>query len=58
VISQKEERLAYGAFALVTAHGDRRGRRIDLIEQAPEDIGARRGCDEDIPERDHRGRRR
>jgi hypothetical protein len=58
VISQKEKGFAYSAFALVTAHGNRRGRRIDLIEQAPEDIGAGRGCDEDVPEGDRRRRRR
>jgi hypothetical protein len=58
VISEQVECLAYRALALVGAHMNRRGRRIDLIEQAPENAGACGGCDEDIPERDHRGRRR
>jgi len=53
VVTEQEQRLAYRALALIGAHGDRRGRRIDLIEQATEDTGAGRMCDEDIPERDH-----
>jgi hypothetical protein len=56
VVSQQEERLAYRALALVAAHVDRRGRRIDLIEHAAEDARACRGCDENVPERDDRER--
>jgi hypothetical protein len=56
MVPQQEERLSYRALALIAADVDRRGRRIDLIEQATEDTGARRERNENIPERDHGGR--
>jgi hypothetical protein len=51
VVAQQKKRFADRAFALIAAHVDRRGRRVDLVEQAPENIGACRGRNEDVPER-------
>gem|GEM_PF-4957309 len=56
MVSQQKERLANCALTLVAAHGDRRGRRIDLVEQATEDTGACRGRGENVPECDRLGR--